>query len=1096
MYKIEKVEGQELRYRLYKGSGEKMAQTLVAFLLRLPTDAVATFRVDRTKSEFFGDKEYLDMMVPEKNLVLEPEVIYLQQSRIRYSIAAKGDRYVPTEEVTREVTFYNDWVNSEEEEMRIYKALQEFSYSNNVVFYYTLRKGDQSMTRRFTGVRSVYGEVANFSFRITEPGEAAALQDALELEKEKTEIISSLFDDWIYEFNVAKNTVTTIRGDGKQYNMSEQGLSAPEYLSSADLHPEDRKAFAQFCRMATNSTEPGYAEARIKVNGEYRWVSLTTKLLSDKHGKPYSVIGRFSDINDKKKEELELKAKAMRDSMTGLLNRTAFQELAEEMVDAVIETGSGNPVMMIIDIDHFKQINDRYGHLYGDTVIMSLTNILKSVFGEDAVIGRFGGDEFTVFLPRFDKQELEQKIAIVRERFTLEAGQEEGVKKTHCSIGIAIFGQDGTTVSELIQNADKALYFVKENGRNKYAYCDEEMKLRFTEDYRIKHMEQPILDHAQVAEEITEYALELLEGTSELKTAVNVLLSKTGRRFLLSCVSIREYDRERPKVSYLWKDEERFKITRPQNVYLSNEEWKELSERYRQNQILQISDIEELPKESAQYRVYHANEIRALLQCPLISEGKTFGYISYVDTKKREWTEEEKRPLIMLSRLIGNYLAREKAYQRIQQKIELMKSFDDVTGLLKFDKFKEVAQAVLEQGNKNVRYGLVSVDFSHFKYFNEIYGFRSGDEVLKDFAESIVKHNPRAVAACRDYADNFIIMVMVQSTEAFRNNIETYNQTFIATQSRKFVDSRLELCCGAYVITDPEDGIIQAIDNANMARKALKEKKESGVLFFEPSMKVNHIREIALLHMVEEAIAEEEFRMYLQPKVSMETGKLVGAEALARWEKADGTVIMPGEFIPALEKSGKIVELDLCMYEMMLRQMRSWMNREYPVVPISVNLSRHHFKNEDMVDKLLELRERYQVDADMIEIEITESAFFEDQEKLLRMIYKMKENGFKVSIDDFGTGYSSLSMLTDLPADYVKLDKAFLRGQDTESRRTMLTNVIRLIKDNEKIVVCEGVETQEQVDFLASTGCDIGQGYLFAKPMPAAQFAATYFTEE
>lgn len=1096
MYKIEELDKQGQKFRLYKRPGETMWETFVAFLLRLPADAIAAFKDDKQQQERFADREYIDLCVPEENGALESDVVYLQQSRTKYVVSEQGDCYVPMEAVLRDVTFYNTWEMTDEEKEQTLGYVSEARFLPNMVFYYTMSNGTNTVTRRFSIVCYKRGETDIVSFQVTDPGEATFLQDALRLEQEKTEIVSSLFDDWIYEYNIEQNRIVTIRGDGKQYNMSNGGLGVPESLSSEDLHPEDKDSFAQFCRMATNSTEPGYAEARIKVNNEYRWVALTTKLLSDKHGKPYSVIGRISDINEKKKEELELKEKAMRDSMTGLLNRNAFREKAEELVDEVVENGTGNPVMLIIDIDHFKQINDRFGHLYGDTVIMSLTNILNNVFGEKGIIGRFGGDEFTVFLPDFERRELEMQIALVRERLTSEAEQTGSSLKIHCSIGISIFGQDGTNVDELVKNADNALYYVKENGRDNYAFCDENMKQRFTEEYRIKHMEQPIPDNKRVAEEITEYALELLEGTSELKTAVNVLLTKTGKRFNLACVSIREYDRERPRVSYLWKDEDRFKINRAQNVYLSKEEWKELNEKYRSNQIVEFSDVETLPKESAQYRVYRANEIVSLLQCPLVSEGKTFGYISYVDTEKREWTEEEKHPLIMLSRLIGNYLAREKAYQRIQQKIELMKSFDEVTGLLKFDKFKEVAQAVLDQGNKNVQYGLVSVDFSHFKYFNEIYGFRSGDEVLRDFAEAVAKHNPRAVAACRDYADNFIIMVMVQSPAAFRHNIETYNQAFVANQNQKFSDSRLELCCGAYVITDPEGGIVQAIDNANMARKELKEKKEAGVLFFEPSMKVNRIREIALQHMVEEAINAGEFKMYLQPKVSLETGELVGAEALARWIKADGTMIMPGEFIPALEKGGKIVELDFYMYELLLKQMRSWLNKEYPVVPVSVNLSRHHFKNENLIEKLMELKEHYQIDADMIEIEITEGAFFADQEKLVRVIRAMKENGFGVSIDDFGTGYSSLAMLTELPVDFVKLDKGFLREKDTEVTRTMLTNVIRLIKDNNMAIVCEGIETEEQAEFLAKAGCDIGQGYYFAKPMSAEQFAAKYFSEE
>ena len=260
-------------------------------------------------------------------------------------------------------------------------------------------------------------------------------------------------------------------------------------------------------------------------------------------------------------------------------------------------------------------------------------------------------------------------------------------------------------------------------------------------------------------------------------------------------------------------------------------------------------------------------------------------------------------------------------------------------------------------------------------------------------------------------------------------------------------------------------------------------------------MRVNRMRELAILHMLEEAIGNSEFKLYLQPKWSLETGKIVGAEGLARWEKRNGEIVSPGEFIPPLEKSGKIVELDFYMYEKVLRQQRKWLNAGCSVVPISVNLSRHHIHDEQLVEKLVDLLKTYGIDSKLIEIEITESAFIEDQTALIELMKAIKEKGFLLSIDDFGTGYSSLSMLTELPADIVKLDKEFLRNSHSESTKGMLNNVIRLIKDNHMKVVCEGVEIGEQAEFLAKAGCDIGQGYYFSKPIPVAEFEELYFSK-
>ncbi|MBO5176055.1 MAG: EAL domain-containing protein [Lachnospiraceae bacterium] len=927
--------------------------------------------------------------------------------------------------------------------------------------------------------------------RENSPEQVELLQEELELEKEKKEIISSLYNDWIYEYNVKDRKVTTISGSSLHYT-KKKVTAEQKFIMLDDLHPEDKAAFIECCRGVYDSKTSGYMEARIMVDDEYRWISLTTRVLRNRAGEIVSVIGKISDINEQKKEELRLQAQARQDSMTGLLNRASFQEQAEELLKLSTELEGKMPALLIVDIDKFKQINDHYGHLYGDTVIVSMADALRTVFGEDAAIGRFGGDEFTVFLLDADKNSLEDKILELRETYARDIAETEDGHKVTCSVGASRYGVDGTTLDEMLKSADSALYYIKENGRDGYAICTEIIKKKFAEGSEQVLSEEPKDEERHISAEITEFALELLEGSKDLKSAMNMLLMRIGKRFRLSAVSIREYsNKDIPELSFLWSSME--PPTKQPTNYISLEERRRIREDFRKNQILEIADINALPKQSGLYQLYTGVNLQAVYQCPFISEGQVFGYITYADSRPREWTEIEKQSFSLISRIVSNYLARELAYEKIAKKIELMKSMDEVTGLLKYDKFKEVAQSLLNQNGSNVKYAIVSTDFAHFKYFNEVYGFRSGDEVLKDFASLVAKHNPRAVAACRDYADNFLIMVTVKDAETLMNNISNYNKAFMSNQNARYMDSKLELCSGAYIIENPEAGIVQALDNANTARKLLKEKGDTGVLMFEPSMRVNRMKELAILHMMEEAIDNSEFCLYLQPKFSLETGKLVGAEGLSRWQKPNGEIVMPGDFIPALEKSGKIVQLDFYMYETVLRQQRKWLAEEYPVVPISVNLSRHHIKDEQLVDKLVGLLEVYGIDSSLIEIEITESAFIEDQAALIELMKEIKRRGFLVSIDDFGTGYSSLSMLTELPADIVKLDKEFLKHSDSEVSKGMLNNVIRLIKDNRMDVVCEGVEISEQADFLAKAGCDVGQGFYFSRPIPVAEFEKLYF---
>lgn len=919
------------------------------------------------------------------------------------------------------------------------------------------------------------------------------LQGESELEKLKKEMISALYNDWIYEYNIKEKKLTTISGNYSMYHIVRETETGQQEIWLDNVHPDDRQAFDECYQGTSADNIPGYVETRVMAEGEYRWISLTARVLRNRAGEGVSVIGKISDIHAKKKEELRLQMRSVQDSMTGLLNRLAFYNEAEKWLEAATQNLRKTPALLMVDIDKFKEINDRQGHLYGDMVMVSMAEALRKVFGEKAVIGRFGGDEFTVLFLHTDKDELEDVISYLREEYAREVAEVEADSKVTCSVGAARYGVDGTTIEELLKNADSALYYVKKNGRDGYAICTETIKKKFAKSFVQVSSEELKNENRQVAVEITQFALELLEGSKDLKSAMNVLLMRIGKKFDLSAVSIREYSKKKiPVLSYLWSNMEKPDTERAAS-YVSSEERRRIREDFFKNQTLEIVDIEKLPERDGLYRLYSEVNVRALYQCPFVSEGQVFGYIAYADTKPREWTESEKQSLLLIARIISNYLGRELAYERIAHKIELMKSKDEVTGLLKYDKFKEVAQSILNQSNPGMQYAIVSTDFANFKYFNEVYGFRKGDEMLCEFANLIAKYNPRAIAACRDYADNFWVMVMIKSQEALMDDITNYNKTFMANQNEHYMDSKLELRSGAYIITGPEEDIVQALDNANTARKILKEKGKTGVLLFEPSMRVNRMRELAILHMLEEAISNNEFKLYLQPKWSMETGKIVGAEGLARWEKSNGEVVSPAEFIPPLEKSGKIVQLDFYMYEKALKQQREWLNAGYPVVPVSINLSRHHIHDEQLVEKLTGLLETYEIDSKLIEIEITESAFIEDQTALVSLMKAIKEKGFLLSIDDFGTGYSSLSMLTELPADIVKLDKEFLKNSDSESAKGMLNNVIRLIKDNHMKVVCEGVEIEEQASFLAKAGCDLGQGYYFSKPIPVAEFETLYF---
>ncbi|MGN0504918.1 MAG: EAL domain-containing protein [Lachnospiraceae bacterium] len=1093
MYQRVLLEGTENRFRVTIEQGVPKAEAVIAFLMKLPANTIAIFRAEEMLSPDAQETAFFDVAAAENGMPLYRNTIFLQMLQGDYDISETG--FVKKEREPIAFETYEDWSVYALDVEQVKSKHAKLNKPGSIFYVdYKLSKGRERMVRRLNGRYFLQEGELYLRIKLTESGDVLYLQEELVMEKERKELISSLFEDWIYEYNIAEGIITTVSGNADQYKLLGGKETGHTFLCLDDVHPEDRTKLLTCCRGVAQTDGKAYAEVRIKCNDTYRWISLTTRLLCDMDGVPKSVIGRISDIDAKKKEELRLREEATKDSLTGLLNRVAFREEAEKMLDEAAEGHGSLLAMLILDIDNFKSINDRYGHLYGDTVLLAMSEAMREVAEEGDLLGRFGGDEFTMFLRDYKSvSELSKRIEQLRKQFCTACATDMEAGRITCSIGAAFYGEDGVSLTDLLSNADTALYYVKENGKNNYALCTEEIKRDFSKGKKKEPAGKPIPESKSLPEEITEFALDLLEGSKDLKSAINMLLAKVGRRFGLSSVTIREENEANDYVlSYYWYDEK--KMTKlSETVPLSQSDRRKMTKSFKENHIMEFSSLSEVSEDMPMYHVYQAKGIKALLQCPLFTEGKSFGYICYVDcVQNRVWEEEERHSLSVISKIIGNYLARERAYHKIEQKVELMKSYDEVTGLLRYDKFKEVAQSILETSNDRVHYAVVSTDITHFKYFNEVYGFRNGDEVLADFASLVVKHNPRAVAACRDYADNFIVMVTVSTAENLLSNIQNYNKTFVLNQAEKFLDSNLEVCSGACIIDSPQSGIQQAIDNANIARKLVKEKGTSGILLFEPSMKVSRLKEIALLHMIEEAIEDEEFCIFLQPKVSLTTGELVSAEALARWKKPSGLIASPGEFVPTLEKSGKIVELDYFMYNAVLRVLKDWKTRGLKSVPISVNLSRHHIKNPSLVEYLVQCLKRYEIESSQIEIEITESAFIEDQEALIQKMKAIKDEGFGISIDDFGKGYSSLSMLTELPADIVKIDKDFLKNSTLISTKGMLNNVIHLIKDNQMEVLCEGVETLEQAEFLAKAGCDIAQGYYFSKPIPVEEFEKKY----
>ena len=421
---------------------------------------------------------------------------------------------------------------------------------------------------------------------------------------------------------------------------------------------------------------------------------------------------------------------------------------------------------------------------------------------------------------------------------------------------------------------------------------------------------------------------------------------------------------------------------------------------------------------------------------------------------------------------------------------------DTVTHLDTYEEFLIKLKDAMGNISDDVVIPIVYSDIKHFKYFNDTYGYKMGDELIAEFAKEVSSDEQTFICGSRVVSDNIVTAGYVSARlpkESMYKFISQVNNEIEEKLCKRFNCRRLRLTTGIFYITkDNKDMDVEtAISNANLARKQAKKLESETVVLFTDDMARNLNNEIEILNSIRDAIKDGELMPYYQPKIDSDTGKIGGAEALVRWRKPNGSFIYPDQFIPAIEKSGQITEVDYFMYEEVFKFIHEKLDKGQKIVPISLNVSRMHLKNLDIVDKIMALMDKYSVPPEYLEFEITESTCMDNPDKAIKFIEKLHNMGIKVSMDDFGTGYSSLNMLSEVSFDVIKLDKAFLKTVELKKKeKVILANIINMARELGMKSLCEGVETEDQSVFLKEIGCNIQQGYFFSKPVPRGVFEA------
>lgn len=457
-------------------------------------------------------------------------------------------------------------------------------------------------------------------------------------------------------------------------------------------------------------------------------------------------------------------------------------------------------------------------------------------------------------------------------------------------------------------------------------------------------------------------------------------------------------------------------------------------------------------------------------------------YIFMQSKSGQDWSDEEVQQIEAFEKLIYTFC--DRSYASTIAKDLSMLDNDLMVYPLTF--FLATVKNLIRQGRIG-EFGGVYFNLRHFSSINDRFGRDCATNIMRLFIHGIQEKILYEECICRVGGDNFVVLFKKDNLNIIKNYLSGMPITFNDVDETVTVTTT----AGYYMIPEATESATDVMDRISTAYQLAKSVYKRPFLFYDDEIMQHqtHVKEIEM--MFPSAIENEEFKVFYQPKTQLNNYQLAGAEALCRWFR-NGKVISPGEFIPVLEGSKAICTLDFYMLDHVCRDIRRWLDEGREAVKVSVNLSRLHLRDEDLLESILRIIDKYKVPHHFIEIELTETTTDVDYKELKKIVYGLREQDISTSVDDFGVGYSSLNLIREMPWNVLKIDKSFLPTQEEEdkdpSKVKMLRHIITMSQDLGLECIVEGVETAEQVKLLKDCKCYLAQGFYFDRPLPVKEF--------
>lgn len=742
-------------------------------------------------------------------------------------------------------------------------------------------------------------------------------------------------------------------------------------------------------------------------------------------------------------------------------------------------------VLMIVDIDYFKQFNDTYGHMFGDIILIELVAECQKLLGDKGSIARIGGDEFLIFVNVEDDYDIVHALCfdIKQSLQKISAAALKGVVIT-VTIGSAQFPSDGDSFELLFRKCDKALYRGKKKGRDCFVMYSLEKcgPVTLEDEFEVETKEVEGLNAKNNLFSVLTGVNQFLNNDNAIDDGIESAINLIGNYFYIDRISLARIDPRSKKI--LKKDVWHNKVVRTKyEPRCSEADMPIWAEAMGEKMFIRTDDSRTEPENWPLKEAFNDDHTIASLSFELVINDMSFGLLRFdMTTGKRHWQPEDYQVFLLISKLFATYIQREYRKEISYKNLYFNKKYN-CNNTTKF--YTDATEYLFS--NSSIEYSIMDFCLVDFVKLDSIIGKKKSKDVILFMVNKLESENDIIYGFKNEGA--FVVLFKHKD----KNKIEQlFNEI---NDGLKHIDDLgnsplLSIIAGVSFGNNEIERLSSVVDNANIARM---ENKNHTILYYSDEIKEKVMFKSELLYRLDDAIKNNEFLLYLQPKVSTITGEVVGAEALSRWNYKKERLLPPDLFIPVLEQNGVIERLDFDVFERVCKFQRKIIDLGFKPIPISVNVSRYVVNFMEYIKKIDCIRNKYNILSNLIEIEITEGMYYENTDDISKFISELHSNGYKVSMDDFGSGYSNFTSLANLNFDTIKLDKSFCSDLMNEKAKTMLLKITELVKALNMETLCEGVETFDNVEYLKNIGCDIIQGYYYDKPLPSEEFLSKYF---